>query len=168
MPTDDSWKQLAQINEMVRYADAKAGLVLTLNGLLIGLIAVRVQSEGFLHTHPLPAAALILAVSFLALSVGFDLAAVMPRLVRTNGRHPSLLHFEHVGGRFARHQDEYVEELTAVLRDTDRLDRELGAQVWANSVVARRKYACVRWSLRFLAGALVATLLAAMAAVLGG
>ncbi len=168
MPIDDSWKQLAQINEMVRYADAKAGLILTLNGLLIGLIAVRVQSEGFLSEHPVPAATLILAVGFLALSVGFDLAAVMPRLVIANGQHTSLLHFEHVGSRFTRQQDEYVEELTAVLRDTDRLNQELGAQVWANSMVARRKYACVRWSLWFLAGALVATLLAAMAAVLGG
>ena len=35
MTPDDSWKQLQMVNDFVRYADAKAGLVLTLNGVLI-------------------------------------------------------------------------------------------------------------------------------------
>ncbi|MFG2099901.1 Pycsar system effector family protein [Micromonospora echinaurantiaca] len=167
MATDDCWKQLTQVNDIVRYADAKAGLVLTLNGLLIGVIAVRIQADGFLDAQPVPAAALVLAVAFLSLSVGFDLAAVMPR-VRASGQQTSLLHFDHIGERFTGDQEDYVQEFTALMSDIDRLERELGGQVWANSVVARRKYACVRWSLWFLSGALGATVVAAVVGALGG
>jgi len=167
MVQDDSWKQLQLVNEIVRYADTKAGLVLTLNGVLIGLIAVRVQTGGFLDSHPVPAATLLLAVAFLTLSVAFDIAAVMPRLA-ASGQESSLLHFEYIGERFAANQDDYVDEFAKLVSDPDRLQRALGAQVWANSVVARRKYTYVGWSLRFLAGALGATVLAAVIGGLGG
>jgi hypothetical protein len=62
MNLDDSWKQLQQVNEIVRYADAKAGLILTLSGVLVGLVVVRLQS-GFRADHPVPAAALVIAVA---------------------------------------------------------------------------------------------------------
>ena len=40
--------------------------------------------------------------------------------------------------------------------------------MWANSVLARRKYRCVRWGLRFLAAALAVSVFAAIAAAFGG
>jgi hypothetical protein len=167
MAQDDSWKQLQLINEIVRYADAKAGLVLTLNGVLIGLIAVRVQTGDFFSDHPSPGAMLLIAMAFLTLSVAFDVGAVMPRLAAT-GQEASLLHFEYVGEHFAADQDDYVDQFAKLVQDSDQMQRALGAQVWANCVVARRKYAYVRWSLRFLAGALATTVLAAVAGALGG
>ena len=167
MALDDSWKELQQINEIVRYADAKAGLVLTLNGVLIGLIAVRVQSDGFFGDHPVPAVALMVAIGCLTLSVAWDIATVMPR-VSAAGQQSSLLHFEYIGERFASNQAGYVDEFAQLTRDEDRMQREIGAQVWANSVVARRKYAYVQWSLRLLAGALGAVILAAIVSAFGG
>jgi hypothetical protein len=80
MNLDDSWKQLQQVNEIVRYADAKAGLIRTLNGVLVGLVPVRLQAPRFVADHPVSAAALVLAVALLTISVGFDIVAVMPRL----------------------------------------------------------------------------------------
>ncbi|GGQ44534.1 Pycsar system effector family protein [Couchioplanes azureus] len=167
MALDDSWKLLQQVNEIVRYADAKAGLVLTLNSVLIGLVAVRVQSDGFFADHPVPAAALLLAAAFLVLSIAFDIAAIMPRL-STPGESPSLLHFHHIGGRYGGERAEYVEDFEKLVGDPPRLQREIGAQVWANSMVARRKHICVRWSLKLLGGALAATVLAAVVAAFGG
>jgi Family of unknown function (DUF5706) len=167
MALDNSWKQLQQVTEAVRYADTKAGLILTLNGVLIGLIAVRVQSQGFLGTHPLPAAFLLIAIAFLALSVAFDLAAVMPRL-SAPGQRASLLHFDHVGERYPGRQDEYVDQLSVLLADPEDLRREIGAQVWANSLVARRKHTFIQRSLRLLGGAFAATVLATVIGALGG
>ncbi|OJF10074.1 Pycsar system effector family protein [Couchioplanes caeruleus] len=167
MALDDSWKLLQQVNEIVRYADAKAGLVLTLNSVLIGLIAVRVQSDGFFSDHPVPAAALLLAATFLVLSIAFDVAAVMPRL-STPGQSPSLLHFNHIGEQYRGDRTEYVEDFEKLVEDPPRLQREIAAQVWANSMVARRKHTCVRWSLKLLSGALAATVMAAVVAAFGG
>ena len=70
MTLDDSWKQLQQVNEIVRYADAKAGLIRTLNGVLVGLVAVRLQSSDFFAGHPVPAGALVVAVALLTIQWG--------------------------------------------------------------------------------------------------
>jgi hypothetical protein len=167
MELDDSWKQLQQVNEIVRYADAKAGLILTLNGVLVGLVAVRLQTNGFLDDHPGSAALLIVAMALLTISVGFDIAAVMPRLVAP-GQQSSLLHFDYIGERFAGRQADFVDEFVKLSHDPDLLQREIAAQVWANSVVARRKHRCVQWGLRFLAGALAVAVIAAVVGAFGG
>ena len=164
---DDSWKHLQQVNDMVRYADAKAGFVLTLNGVLVGLIAVRIQTGGFFRAHPGPAAALLLAMALLTVSVVLDIAAVMPRLSPA-GKRSSLLHFDHIGERFAGRQTDYVDEFAGLFGDSARLQREIAAQVWANSMVARRKYQLIQAGLSFMAGALGAAAFAGIVGAFGG
>jgi hypothetical protein len=167
MNLDDSWKQLQQVNEIVRYADAKAGLILTLNGVLVGLVAVRLQSARFLADHPVSGAALVIAVALLAISVGFDIAAVMPRLVEP-GQRPSLLHFDHVAVAYAGRVGDYIDDFVTLAQDPEQLQREIAAQVWANTMVARRKYRCVQWGLRFLGAALAVVVFAAVVGGFGG
>ncbi|MGK5683271.1 Pycsar system effector family protein [Actinoplanes sp. URMC 104] len=167
MALEDSWKQLQHVHEVVRYADAKAGLILTLNGVLVGLVVIRLQSGGFIGGHPVAAPALILATALLAASVAWDIAAVMPRQV-TAGDRGALLHFERIGEQFEGRPEDYVEEFVKLADDADLLQREIAAQVWATSVLARRKYRCVQWGLRYLAAALAVSVFAAVAAALGG
>ena len=167
MALEDSWKQLQHVHEAVRYADAKAGLILTLNGVLVGLVVIRLQASGFFAGHPVTAPALVAAVGLLAVSVACDIAAVMPRQVTAGGR-GSLLHYERIGAEFAGRPDDYIDEFVKLSADTGLLQQEIAAQVWANSVLARRKYRCVQWGLRFLAAALGVSVFAAIAAVLGG
>jgi Family of unknown function (DUF5706) len=164
MGLDDAWKQLQQVHDSVRFADTKAGLILTLNGILAGLVAVRVQSAGFIGAHPVAAAVLIVALAFLTISIAFDIAAIMPRLIDRR-QLPSPLHFEHIG---ATRQDDFVNDFVKLSQDSDQLRREIGAGVWANAVLARRKHRCVRWGLRFLSGALAAIVLAVLVGALGG
>lgn len=164
MGLDDAWKQLQQMHDSVRYADAKAGIILTLDGILGGLVLVGVQSPGFVGEHPVPATALVVALACLTVSVAFDIAAITPRLL-AHGQQPSLLHFEHIG---ATRQDDFVDDFMKLSQDADQLRREIGAGVWANAVLARRKHRCVRWGLRFLAGALAAIVVAAIAGAIGG
>jgi hypothetical protein len=167
MNLDDSWKQLQQVNEIVRYADAKAGLILTLNGVLVGLVVVRLQSGGFFADHPVPAGAMAIAVALLTISVGFDIAAVMPRLFAP-GQQSSLLHFDHVAVAYAGRVGDFIDDFVSLSHDPEQLQREIAAQVWAKSVVARRKHRCVQWGLRFLGAALAMVVLAAVGGVFGG
>jgi hypothetical protein len=166
MNLDDSWKQLQQTNEIVRYADVKAGLILTLNGLLVGVVAIRLQSGGFLSDHPVPAGALMAAVALLTVSIGFDIAAAMPRLFAP-GQRSSLLHFDHVAVAYAGRVGDYIDDFVELAHDPDRLQREIAAQVWANSLIARRKHRRVQWGLRFLGAALAAVVFAAATGVFG-
>ncbi len=167
MALEDCWKQLQHVHEAVRYADAKAGIILTLNGVLVGVVVIRVQTNGFFDDHPVTAPALVVAMGLLAVSVAWDIAAVMPRQVAAGGR-GTLLHYQRIGARYADRPDDYIDEFLKLFSDTDRLQEEIAAQVWANSVLARRKYLCVRWGLRFLAAALAVSVFAAIAAALGG
>jgi hypothetical protein len=167
MNLDDSWKQLQQVNEIVRYADAKAGLILTLNGVLVGLVAVRLQSAGLFTDHPVSAAALVIAVALLTVSVVFDIPAVMPRLFAP-GQQTSLLHFDHVAVAYAGRVSDYIDDFVSLTRDPEQLQREIAAQVWVNSIVARRKHRCVQWGLRFLGAALAVVVIAAVTAAFEG
>jgi pycsar effector protein len=167
MDLDDSWKQLQQVNEIVRYADAKAGLILTLNGVLIGLVAVRLQSGGFFADHPVPAGALVIAGGLLTISLGFDIAAVMPRLIAP-GQRVSLLHFDHVAVVYAGRVSDFIDDFVTLAHDPEELQRDIAAQVWANSMVARRKHRCVQWGLRLLGAALAVVLFAAVVGAFGG
>ena len=167
MNLDDSWKQLQQVNEIVRHADAKAGLILTLNGILVGLVAVRLQSAGFFADHTVSAVALVIAVALLTVSIAFDIAAVMPRLFAA-GQQSSLLHFDHVAVEYAGRVSDYIDDFVALSRDPEQLQREIAAQVWANTMVARRKHRCVQWGLRFLAAALAVVILAVITGAFEG
>lgn len=167
MALEDCWKQLQHVHETVRYADAKAGIILTLNGFLVGLVALRLQSSGFFAEHRVAAPGLVLAMALLAAGVGWDIAAVMPRQV-TAGDRGALLHYARVAARFAGRPEAYIDEFVALAGDSELLQREIAAQVWANSVLARRKYRCILWGLRFLAAALGVALLATAAAAFGG
>jgi hypothetical protein len=172
MALEDSWKQLQHVHEAVRYADAKAGLILTLNGVLVGLVVIRVQTDGFFAAHPVTGPALVVAMALLAVSVAWDIAAVMPRQVTTGGPavagFGSMLHYDQIGRHFEGRPDDYADEFAKLFSDPDLLQREIAGQVWANSVLARRKYRCVRWGLRFLAAALAVSVFAAIAAAFGG
>ncbi|SBT46178.1 hypothetical protein GA0070611_3291 [Micromonospora auratinigra] len=154
---------LQNVNEWLRHADTKASLVLTLDGALIGLIALRVQGREEFERQPATTVLLLLALGLLAASLVATVLAVAPR-TKITGQHWSLLHFGHVGERFEARESEFVTEFVALLGDPDALRREVGSQVWANSIVGRRKYRHLSWGIRCAAGAI---LLIGLASVVG-
>ncbi|MFG1901455.1 Pycsar system effector family protein [Micromonospora carbonacea] len=167
MEHEDPWKILQNINEWLRHADTKASLVLTLDGALVGLIALRVQTPGTFDRQPFVTALLLLATGLLAGSLGWTVIAVAPRSSVT-GQQPSLLYFGHIAAEFEARESSFVERFTALSGDREALHRQVASQVWANSMVARRKYRHLERGIRFTAAALLVIVVTGVVSAFGG
>lgn len=138
---DEAWQIFAQINDWIRFADAKAAALLATGGVLGGLLVSATPHT--MSTTPAGIARIAtftLAVAAVAFSVLMSLLALQPRLGRRENA-TSLIYFDHIARRFRDDAQGFVEALiggrTAA---THEYDRDLGHQIWANSRVARRKF----------------------------
>ncbi|WP_435017834.1 Pycsar system effector family protein [Tundrisphaera sp. TA3] len=136
--TEHLWKTLQGINEWIRFADAKAGAVLTANGVLATLAAgvIEKQSDLLSKYQSLKIVTLICGLALLLSSIAC-VKCLYPR-VRVKGEIRSLLFFHHIATVYAdppRYLDKARE-----LSEPDMAFREVGTQVWANSRVAREKH----------------------------
>ncbi|MCE7480874.1 DUF5706 domain-containing protein [Microbacterium profundi] len=145
---EDAWRLLNSTNEWVRFADAKAGGALAGAGVLAGALATAGLSDKF---DTAPGAAVwfgVLAGVAALVAAALSVYALLPTL--RVGEPVSLIYFEHVARRYRADTDGHAEAVKELLSDEDRYFKEVAAQVWANSVVARGKFLASTWALTAL------------------
>lgn len=160
---DEAWRILARTDEWVRFADAKAAGALAAAGVLSGALVTAALSDSF--SNP-PVAAVILALACGICNVvaaALSLYSLIPRL--RVGEPVSLVYFEHIGRRYASDQPGYSSAIRQMLHDDDAYFAEISAQIWANSVVARKKYIANGWALAILGAAILLAGLAALISI---
>jgi Pycsar effector protein len=152
---------LIEIQQLVRSADQKAAIFLTLAGALAGVGAKETLTDGGL-LHNLQGASLGLAVAaggLLLIAVGTGLAVVFPRMAHTKASATNDLLF------FALLLRRPISDVAADLRSLDesRAAQQLATQLVAVSHICWRKHALLRVAIAslgtggvLLAGALVA------------
>jgi hypothetical protein len=154
---DAAWFVLDQVNHSIRFADTKASVLLAASGVLGGLILSQPPGAGgelaAVRTGFWGGALVAVTLSALA-----ALAALVPRLRIRRTRAASLLYFGDIARRFRRRPAEFATEFRLATADPDRLRHEVMEQIWANSLVARRKF-------RYVAAA---TWLVSLALISGG
>jgi Family of unknown function (DUF5706) len=146
--TDESWKLLEHVNEWLRFADAKAGAILAASGVLGGLMLSSIPTRSKALAHPLNAVLILIALAGIAASSLLTLRVLAPRL-RT-GEARSLVYFDHIARRYQSERNAFVDNYLSLANDGDGLARQLTEQIWANSLVARRKFRQVSYATRFL------------------
>ncbi|MGK5557815.1 Pycsar system effector family protein [Actinomadura kijaniata] len=157
MSADSAWKALAEVNGWVRFADAKATAALSLSGLLGGWILALLPAQR--HAAP-RTVVLAVALVFAALATGLALAALRPAVRRGPPR--SLLHFADVA-RLYPDAAAFADDCADLLDDEVRMVREVGDQIWVNSVIATRKFRHIDRALLALVPGVVLTLGAVLA-----
>ena len=158
---EDAWRLLNSTNEWVRFADAKAGGALAGAGVLAGALATAGLSDKF-DTAPNAAVWFGMLAGVAALvAAALSVYALLPTL--RVGEPVSLIYFEHVARRYRADTDGHAEAVKELLSDEDRYFKEVAAQVWANSVVARGKFLASVWALTALG---VGVLLGGIAALI--
>jgi hypothetical protein len=163
---DDAWRSLGQINEWIRFADAKAGAVLAASGVLGAFLVNDVPRLEDFKVHTTRAALLAVAIICIGLSSLLSLQILAPRL-RT-GEARSLIYFDHVARRYASDRNGFADNYLSLTKiDTD-LTRQIADQVWATSIVARRKFRRVSYAIRLLGAAMVSAGAAVIVERLGG
>jgi len=145
---DDAWRLLNSTNEWVRFADTKAGGALAGAGVLAGALATAGLSDKF---DKAPDAAVwcgVLAGIAALVAAGLAVYALIPTF--RVGEPVSLIYFEHVARRYRKDTDGHAAAVKELLADEDRYFKEVAAQAWANSVVARGKFLASAWALTAL------------------
>jgi hypothetical protein len=146
---DDAWRLLSSTNEWVRFADAKAGGALAGAGVLAGALASAALSENFSRAPGGAVGFGIASAVAAVVAAALALYALIPTL--RVGEPVSLIYFEHVARQYKNDSDGHAEAVKSLLADKDRYFKEVAAQVWANSVVARGKFLASGWALAILA-----------------
>jgi hypothetical protein len=157
------------IAEWIRFADAKAAVVLTVGGGLAGLLIPTLKE--YLHSdklvHPFPwwtkvvVALYMLFVAALVLSSIWAFRCILP--FRRRGRHPALgrcAHF-HPAAIFSAYQ---LDDVDRFIEDCDKLGtiglkKEICAGVLIDSHISAAKYFLVTTSIRLMGLAAVFALL---------
>lgn len=135
----DAWNVLTNVNEWVKHAEAKLGVILAFLGVLAaGLISLVIEvGRGSVIMMALEGAsggALLLAIGCASLGLlpQFDHEADEARL--------NPLFYGDVRQYFATKPDDYTARLSAALSDPETITAHLARQIVANSGVAVRKY----------------------------
>lgn len=158
---EDSWRLLNSVNEWIRFADAKAGGALAGAGVLAGALASAGLSEKFADAPHAAVRFGLASGGFAILSAAIALWCLIPTL--RVGEPVSLIYFEHVARRYKNDTDGHAAAVRDLLSDEDKYFKEVAAQLWANSKVARSKFLASGWALVALG---VGVVLGAVSAVI--
>lgn len=156
--TEEVWRSLQQVNEWIRFADAKAGAVLAGSGLLGGFIVGSIPTVSDFKVHTTRAVLIGVAIVCLGASSLITLRILAPRL-RT-GEPRSLIYFDHIARRYENDCKTFVTNYLSLVKSDDDLSRQVAEQVWSNSRVARRKFRRVSYAIWSLGGAMISSGLA--------
>ena len=160
MTRDEKRWLFDSIGSWIRFSDAKAGAVVGIQGLVLGLLFRSLTDIlSPLNAHDewsswLWTGATVLAAGSLGLlaSIGTAAAAVLPRL--KVGEPTSGIYFMHI----AEHPSTkaYSEVISA---ESYRFEDDLLTQIHVNSFVAKKKYVLVVWAMRIALAADILVLL---------
>jgi hypothetical protein len=143
---DQAWKALSLVNDWVKHAEAKLGVVLAATGVSGGVLFNLVRDRG--HTsHAFNIAAVVCCAAVLAAGVCamIGLYPVVRLHRRTADEAVNPLFFHDIARAYKGDAPSYGAVLHTLTTNPDDLVRHLGQQVHANASVAQRKY---RWANR--------------------
>jgi hypothetical protein len=94
------WKVYQANNEWIRFADLKAGVLLTANGALLAVALSALKNAEGLRANPFALSLAFLSGGALLVSVGYCLWCISPKTARFHAKHDrntdSLLFFDHI------------------------------------------------------------------------
>ncbi|WP_433831187.1 Pycsar system effector family protein [Actinoplanes sp. CA-015351] len=138
---------LQQANELIRFADVKAAAVLAAAGVLASQLWTARNlwdRSGHAWTHGL----IIAAVCAIALSALLALYTLVPR--QQESASESLHHYRQVARHFGDDREGFVDAWLDSAADHEATERAVAAQIWAANLIANRKFAQMKWSIRLL------------------
>jgi hypothetical protein len=149
---------LQAVQDQIRFCDAKAQVVLGLNGILAGFLAAQTPAIASALARNLPHAlgwGLLLAASLylvsLVLSFAFALRVVVPRL--DVSQPDSCVYFAHIANQYKNNYEQIAKNLPAL--SEEELAADLAKQVLANSHVCVRKHGSLRNAWKLMSASLI-------------
>lgn len=160
----DAWRILDIASRWVLHADAKAGAVLAVCGIIGGTLYSVIHGSRYDHPALVHGAAIACAVLLTCATLASAIA-LRPR--RGTASAPgSLIYFDHVGKLGPANESDYIAALSTLLHRPDQLTQQIGYQIWAVSQVAAAKYVWVNVAVTAVVAAVPTLGVTMLAAVL--
>ncbi len=146
---DSLWKTYEHVSEWIRFADTKASAIIGINAILAGFTVSNLPAlkTALFGNTVLMTIAVFAAASSLA-SVYFSLRCLNPTF--NVGEPTSSIYFAHIALRF-NSAEQYSQHIHECLNDQSKFDSHIASEIWANSMIAWKKYKAVTWSTWLLA-----------------
>jgi hypothetical protein len=148
------WNILSNINEWIRFSDAKASILLAAYG-AVGVLAFPEMTKRIstISSHSDLSVLMIIGLSFSVLAICFCFLTLLPRLRLKDipSNFNSLIFFKDISERYTN-WDVYYESVIKLIDEEDKIKKELSQQIHANSKVCFNKYVMVTralWSTMF-------------------
>jgi len=147
-PVDTLWNIYSAIKDWIILSDAKATAILAFYGVIggvafSGLLSYQEPSM----SDPFHFVLLVMGLVFSTCSVLFAFLCLNPR--ESVGEPTSLIFYRHIVDEFTKPED-YCRAVAAMLSGEDATVEQVGNQVWALSLVAKRKFEYITWAIRTL------------------
>lgn len=183
---DQAWNALSLVNDWIKHADAKVGATLGVSGVIAVMLYNLVKDQH--RPGCVLSLSTVLCATAIVLTGGSASLALMPRLaivtrweqravrriakMASVGEPPepqedpiNLLFFSNIAKGYDRDGPTYVEVLSSLTSDRERLTRQIAHQVHANATVAHRKFI---WADRAFRSLVVALAMLGVVAVIVG
>jgi len=157
-----------QINH-IAIADNKAGMIIGINTLVIGIVmtvlgsGVGLNDNGLLSKEQLSIPLGILMVMCL-ISAVFSIMATKPKIIKTISDIPPIKQSRLFFGYINEHsQDEYLEEMFDILGSNEAIHKNLVIDIHNQGQILHKKYARLHWAYSFFMLGLIGSVTAFLA-----
>lgn len=156
--SEDYWKIMQQNVDWIKFSDQKAGLLLSVYGIISTLL--------YTNSHDVYAAFKtdkyllylgVLSIALAAISIYFCFRTINPWLRNSNPQ--SIVFFGHISAH--KSYKDYLAHSKAILNKQDDYECHLAEQIYINAGICKRKFENVAYGIRFFI-AFIGTLLFAV------
>lgn len=142
----DYWNILNNISELIRFSDQKAGIIITVYGVVLTLIYTNSTNVLLAIQHSnLQIVLAILATTSATISVIISFLCLNPRLNNPNAH--SIIYFRHISNH-SSHKD-YLLHSSNIINDETKIISHITEQIHVNAKIADNKFTKVTWAIRF-------------------
>lgn len=154
---EDYWKTLQLNLEWVRFSDQKAGVIMSVYGIILTLIYSNSTSiSKAIASSKFQIFMVILICICSTISIVLSFLCLNPQLKNENPQ--SMIYFGHIATKNSKFED-YILHSKTIIEDEKKIAEQIAEQIFVNSTVAWKKFQNVTWSFRFFFISLVLILI---------
>ncbi len=144
---EDYWKTLQLNLDWVKFSDQKAGVIMSVYGIILTLIYSNSTSiSTAIASSNFQIFIVVLICICSTISIVLSFLCLNPQLKNENPQ--SMIYFGHIATKNSKYED-YIIHSKSIVEDEIKIAEQIAEQIFVNSTVAWKKFQNVTWSFRF-------------------
>ena len=145
--TQELWNILTRTDDLAKYSDTKAALLLTVHGVLLTIIYTNANSVyDYFFKNWFTMLIITLVALSIIVSIVFSFFVINPRLKNKNST--SLIYFGHIQEKYKDYSSYFI-DVKDTFSDLEKVNKQISEQIHTNSNIAWKKFTYVTKSMRY-------------------